>query len=321
MKRITFLGNLLAATFVLFFLYLAVTTPNMFDHVEPTLKTATALLAGIGIYTIGIGFGAIAWAVLLKPIEEQILVLTAIKIVFLSQAAKYIPGNVAHHIGRVVMAKHNGMGMNAILFSMFMETLWVISIASLLALIALWTVGSHVFMGIHQIPEWWTLGLLMVLSMLTPLIGHRLFEYAARWWALRTGINFKALKMPPLTTFWLVGFLYVLNYLILGVVMLIIATQVFGTHDGGILLLTGIFAVAWIVGFITPGAPAGLGVREVLLVAALTPIYGNETAIGITAVLRVVTVLGDGMAFIIGFLLGKISAKSVKYINRDANHI
>jgi hypothetical protein len=32
------------------------------------------------------------------------------------------------------------------------------------------------------------------------------------------------------------------------------------------LFLTGLFAVAWISGFIVPGAPAGLGIREAILV-------------------------------------------------------
>ena len=118
--------------------------------------------------------------------------------------------------------------------------------------------------------------------------------------------------MPPLRTFWFAGLLYVANYLVLGIVLMIITTQMFGAKEGGILLLSGIFAVAWVAGFVTPGAPAGLGVREVVLVAALTPVYDHETAIGVAAMLRMVTVLGDGLAFLIGFGLDRWAVARIK---------
>jgi len=130
------------------------------------------------------------------------------------------------------------------------------------------------------------------------------------WWLNRKGITFKLIKMPSVSTFFLIGLLYILNYLIFGVVLQIIVTFMFNQH-ADLLLMTGIFAVAWVVGFITPGAPAGVGVREAVLVAALTPLYGNEVAIGISALLRLVTILGDGFAFLIGLFL----VKTIKPLN------
>lgn len=309
MKWVSLVGNLLAVAAVFFFIYLAVTASSAFQGISLNPLSASAMLLAMSVYVLAVATGAMGWFALLKSLGQKLTASTAIRLVFLSQAAKYIPGNVAHHVGRVVLARRQGFGLTATLFSIFLETLWVVAIAGMMASIALWMVGDQIFSDLPQVPAWWFLAGLVVLVLLAPLIGHRLFERVGGWWAERKGIAFRSIEMPTVGTFWLVSLLYVINYLILGAVVQIIATTIFNAQGGGILLLSGVFAVAWIVGFITPGAPAGLGVREVVLVAALAPIYGNEPAIGIAAVLRVVTVLGDGLAFLVGFGLGRWAAQ------------
>lgn len=271
-----------------------------------------ATLHAVVVYSIQGPLLGWCWHLILKGAgQAELSFFRSLSIVCVTQIAKYVPGNIAHHVGRVVLAKRNGIGMNATLFSMFMETLWLITVAAMIALVALWFVGGRLFNKIPQAPEWWVLAGLAAGAILVLLIGHRLFERATRWWAERTGVEIRSIKMPPLRTFWSVGLLYALNFLILGLVLQIIATQVFDARGGDILMLSGVFAVAWIVGFVTPGAPAGLGIREVILMAALTPVYDNETAVGIAAVLRVVTVLGDGVAFLIGLALERWAGLSL----------
>lgn len=275
-----------------------------------SLKNFASIVMSVMLYLITALMLVVGWDRILIGIGQPTYsLLKTGYIVLSSQIGKYVPGNVAHHVGRLVLAKRQGWETNAILFSMLIETLWMVAIASIMALIALWSVGSRVFGGLPQIPDWWVLAGLVGVAMLAPIVGHRLFDRAAHWWAARKDIAFQSVHMPPARTFWLISLLYVINYLVLGLVLQIIATQVFGAEHGDILLLTGIFAVAWVVGFITPGAPAGFGVREVILVAALTPVYGHETAIGIAAVLRVVTLLGDGLAFLIGLTLERALEK------------
>lgn len=309
-------GNLVAAISVLFFLYLAIASPGVFRYIEADFASnGLHLIFAAAIYVIGMGFGALAWLALVRATGEHMASITAIKTMFLSQAAKYMPGNVAHHVGRVILARRHGLNTNNILFSMFMETVWVIAIASMLALIALWSVGSSIFNHISQIPKWWVLAGLGSIAMLAPVIGHKFFEYVAHRWARRKGMEIPVIEMPPLRTLWLVSLLYVANYLILGLILKIIAESIFHCHDANILLMSGIFAVAWIVGFITPGAPAGLGVREIILVAALTPIYDQQLAIGIAATLRMVTVLGDALGFLLGLALPQ-TKKQLAYTDK-----
>jgi len=303
------LGVLLASSAVLWFGYQLLKNSSVFS----ALDSAGLIFAGLAIlvYSASSLVSFSAWHFLLRSVgEHQVRMWQAISICALSQVGKYIPGNVAHHFGRVVLAKRHGLGMSNTLFTMFLETVWVVAIAALMALLVLMTVGRRLFNELPHIPQWWVLAGVISVAILAPVAVHRLFERAARWWAKRQEIEITSVRMPPLRTFWLISLLYVLNYLILGLVLHIIASQIFGEQRAGILLLSGIFAVAWIAGFLTPGAPAGLGVREVVLVAALTPIYGSEIAVGVAAVLRVVTVLGDGLVFLEGLGLERLTSSN-----------
>jgi hypothetical protein len=78
-----------------------------------------------------------------------------------------------------------------------------------------------------------------------------------------------------------------------------------GVHGGQTLLIAiGAYALAWCVGFVIVLAPAGVGPRELILVATLGPLVGTGAATAIALVSRVLTVLGDlagaGLAALLG---------------------
>jgi hypothetical protein len=56
--------------------------------------------------------------------------------------------------------------------------------------------------------------------------------------------------------------------------------------------VTTAWCLAWVVGFVTPGAPAGLGVRDALLVGTLTAMH-VEGAVTAAVVLRIATTFAD----------------------------
>ena len=88
-----------------------------------------------------------------------------------------------------------------------------------------------------------------------------------------------------------------------GLALDLLAHNVFAANESQILLLTGAYAAAWVLGFIMPGAPGGLGVREAVLLAAFDPIYGSGVAVGLTLSPRLVTTLGDAALFLGGLAM------------------
>lgn len=60
----------------------------------------------------------------------------------------------------------------------------------------------------------------------------------------------------------------------------------------------GAYVVAWLIGFITPGAPAGVGVREVILLFLLENLTSMEGILLSVVLGRVVNVIGDLLFFV-----------------------
>jgi hypothetical protein len=90
------------------------------------------------------------------------------------------------------------------------------------------------------------------------------------------------------------------------------ARFIFDVADSHLLLLSGAFALSWIVGYITPGAPAGLGVREVVLVSLLTPALGGGNAVGLSLALRLATTIGDGVCFLFALTMHRLKSNRGK---------
>ena len=63
------------------------------------------------------------------------------------------------------------------------------------------------------------------------------------------------------------------------------------------------FAVAWLAGYAVVGAPAGLGVRDGMLVALLMPQLTMEQALMLALVHRAVSLAGDFALFAAGAVM------------------
>lgn len=63
-------------------------------------------------------------------------------------------------------------------------------------------------------------------------------------------------------------------------------------------MLIGLFAATWVAGFVTLGAPAGLGVRDLLMLTAVGALYEPGAALALAAAHRLVTTVSDGTAFL-----------------------
>jgi uncharacterized membrane protein YbhN (UPF0104 family) len=81
------------------------------------------------------------------------------------------------------------------------------------------------------------------------------------------------------------------------------------------LAVCGAYVVAWLIGLITPGAPAGVGVRELVLLFLLKDTITEAELVLVVLLGRTVTVTGDLLAFVFATLMssdsheqGKISA-------------
>jgi len=172
-KIFSLLGYAIALVAVGIFIYLAAATPVAFTQIALNKDTIFALSASLLLYAAAIGVGGSVWFVLLRAVGQRVGWGEALTIVWVSQAAKYVPGNVAQHVGRLVLARKRGIDANAAFFTMIVEIAWLVGVASVLALVFLLTFGDDFLDGTGLAIGHWVLPVLAVFAVVTPLIGHR----------------------------------------------------------------------------------------------------------------------------------------------------
>jgi uncharacterized membrane protein YbhN (UPF0104 family) len=69
--------------------------------------------------------------------------------------------------------------------------------------------------------------------------------------------------------------------------------------------LLAVVTTAWLLGFVVPGAPAGLGIREVVMIAMLEPSFGEANALLLALLYRITTVGGDAAFAALGFCMNR----------------
>ena len=117
----------------------------------------------------------------------------------------------------------------------------------------------------------------------------------------------KALK-----TFGIVLVFYVLNDLLQAIAFFFTLSIFVPTIFSNIYipLLLGSYIFSWLLGYITPGSPGGLGVREVTMISMLsqTPVGLDEITISM-ALTRAINILGDLVAFLVALGIYKVTQR------------
>ena len=167
----------------------------------------------------------------------------AVKTYGLSQLAKYVPGNIFHLAGRQALGMAAGLPARALTKS------------------ALWELGMVATAGI-------LFGLLA-----TPLVGLKLPVYASvvafGAMSVMSIITLRWLLSPAVSTalIWQFFFLATSGTVFVGVLALVAPLCCHPFCFFG--FVWRLCLIAWLAGLVTPGAPAGVGVRELVLLFLL----------------------------------------------------
>ncbi len=244
------------------------------------------LAAAIVIYCLACFALARGWRSLLLAMTHSIPLNQVTRWIYArSQIAKYLPGNVLHIAGRHLLGKQFGVGHQALAYAALLELICLSGCALLVS------VPGVLFAG-TELPQ---INGAVIISVIVLLL--------AGLWLLPRLLNnvFKRIQLEPVTidrNF--IGQLiratlfYLLFFLLAGwviVALVIPLRDALSLSDMAYLLLA--FAMSWLVGFITPGAPSGIGVREAALVLMLRGLLGVDGATLLAVLLRVATVGGD----------------------------
>ena len=71
----------------------------------------------------------------------------------------------------------------------------------------------------------------------------------------------------------------------------------------------GLFILSWSIGFLTPGAPGGLGVREAIMLMFLNDVLSQNLLLTSAILYRIICIIGDCLVFLLAQVFSKLNKK------------
>ncbi len=79
-----------------------------------------------------------------------------------------------------------------------------------------------------------------------------------------------------------------------------------------------VFLVSWFIGYITPGAPGGIGVRETIIILMLSGVVDKESALVGALIFRLISIIGEVIAYFYAAYLKKRSLPMLRAMDEES---
>jgi uncharacterized membrane protein YbhN (UPF0104 family) len=291
--------------------YFAVATHSVFSAESFSLaqsQTLERLPVAVTLFMLAYAAFAGTWHCLLRLFGLNAPVSRVFGIYLTTQIAKYLPGSIGHHVGRVYLTSKYGFPAFRVGMSIAVELMLNIPVALLLSLPLAPMVAERFSSGFQS------RGLLIACGIAVA-IGLAITAYFMRHHHLvRSARNHlgNALQAArgrhALPYFAGASALSTLGLVLAGLSLVALCGYLPDLAPVTVAKGVALVCAAWIVGSVTPGAPAGLGVRDAILLAGLGSLFDHRTALEATILFRGLSVVVDLGAFLVGLLLLRATA-------------
>lgn len=281
LKKLLHIAGLLAALLATALVIYRLAQDNRYLEVAAALSEKLPILISLCLsYALLNGLLCFGWAKICLASGVRVGTPFAMGLFARTHIYRYLPSNILHFVGRHVGLKNVGASHPEALLVNSLEVGLQITSAAILACV-LWLLSSS--------PPWHLPESTGALRFLFPLL-------------LITGVGLAAaiVHRQRLATLPTLGFcltVYVLFFMGSGVT----AAQL-SNGNADLQTITLVATIAWLGGALIPGASAGLGIRELLVISGLTPLIGASDALALALGFRLVTIGGDLLLTCIAWL-------------------
>lgn len=198
----------------------------------------------------------------------------AARIWFLSSLGKYVPGNIWSLTAMGVMARERGISaLAAAGSSIIMQAVSLVTGTAIVMITGAQLLGQPILVGIS---------VLVLIGIL--LSAPRFLPPLTMWIGSIIGREVAPPSVPA-TSIWTAAIASALSWVLYGFAFQLFVHGLLGTAPGEISRYIAVYTAAYILGFISPIAPAGLGVREFTLAAFMTQLgLANEADAALVAI-------------------------------------
>jgi glycosyltransferase 2 family protein len=260
-------------------------------------KLAWYDVAGAALCALaGLGCMMLAWRALLADLGSPLPLPVAIRVMFVGQLGKYVPGAVWAVAAQVELARDYDVPRRRSATASLVAMATTLVVGLVAAGVMLPLTSAHA--ARHY---WWVLAL-------TPVAAACLYPGI-----VKAGLDLalKAVRRPPLekavsrpgmarALAWTA-----LGWLFYGAQAWLLISRFTARGLDTFALALGAYALAWAVGFIIIFFPGGIGPRELVLIAVLAPVMPSASALVIALASRVVMTVGDLVWAGVGLAVGR----------------
>jgi glycosyltransferase 2 family protein len=275
-RRLFKVAQWIFAAAVLFFAARALST--QWTKVEPRLSHIQIHWQWIALATSLVLLSYLllieGWRRVLGAWDSHLAFSQAARIWFLSNLGKYVPGNIWSLTAMGVMARERGhSALAAAGSSVIMQTVSLGTGTAIVMVTGAKLLGQPLLVGASVL-------LLVVVLLSAP----RYLPPLAVWIGGLIGRDISPPTVPA-TSIWTAAIASTLSWLFYGLAFQLFVRGLLGSSPGEISSYIAVYTAAYILGFISPIAPAGLGVREFTLAAFMTQLgLANEADAALVAI-------------------------------------
>ncbi len=296
---------LIAAVLGFAIYYLAGQWPAVLKAITTIAPLSLAL--SFGLVLLGLAAGTMSWATVLNGLGPRVPILRAAQVVLVGQLGKYVPGSVWAYVVQMELGKQYGISRPRILVTaLYAAGIGVVS-SLLLGSLAL----PVVLNGQNE---------LLWLFVLLP-IGLICLHPAVMTWL--ASLVLKIFRRPPLdhrVSFAVVGVAVLwslTSYVCYGLHLWLLVNSLVDPDFGTLILLTGAISLGFTVGLFAFVFPSGVGVREAILIGAMTLLLTVSQATAMSLISRLLFTAADLLAAGIAVLFVVILRRRIAKIEPE----
>jgi uncharacterized membrane protein YbhN (UPF0104 family) len=268
------------------------------------------ITAVIWLVIISIGFCAIvfisafAWKMILEFINNsKILFKVLLPVYVKANIGKYLPGNVMHFAGRNIMAGRLGFKQLDIAFSSVVEIIALVFTACFWSFL----LSMNKFISIigNAVAK---LNLILVITIFifaVMLVAILVWKFIVKEKYYQKFHHFltKSFFVLLFKLFLIYSFTMLVSGFSLAIIFHFIMQSTISIST--LMIIVSAYTISWVAGYIVPGAPGGIGVRESILLLLLGTSFSAETVLIAILLHRMTSIIGDMIAFFIQPIISK----------------
>jgi len=236
---------------------------------------------------------SIAWQRLVLLTGEKLSIRSGFRIMVLSAIGRYLPGGIWDHVGRFTLAKREyGLEGKRVFLSVVLNIVLNVLAAVVVFLLSLLLFSEY--QNLKFLPYCTAIIPLGFIIIYPPLLEKLINIVLPRLGKQKLELPFTYLEILRSTSW------FFLSWMIIGSALFSLIYAFSPTRIALLPVVSGIYAISWVVGFLTPIAPNGAGVREASLILLLGAVIPLPVAIVSTLSFRLLIITRDLVSAAIG---------------------